>query len=182
MLARFSCAALLILDAMFAATLACKQDSVASTDDGELDTPVAMVGYDIRRLRPRNEEPLVKMFDRVRAQAQADGKQVAVYFSADWCEACRPLALELGNVHPAPAIDHVRVIEIKEEDWEPVTRMDEYNGLRSRWYPLLNTYPLVILLDENGHKVEEMREAKRRLESMGVEATLVNWFQSVRPA
>jgi len=182
MLARCSCAALLVLDAMFAALIACKQDPSESTEIGETEESMAMVGYDIRRLRPRNEEPLSKMFDRVRARAAADGKQVAVYFSADWCEACRPIALELGNVHPAAAIDHMRVIELKEEDWEPVTRMDEYNGLRSRWYPLLNTYPLFILLDENGQKVEEMREAKERLESIGVEATLVNWFQSVRRA
>ena len=51
---------------MFAATIACKQDASESTDIGEADETVAMVGYDIRRLRPRNEEPLSKMFDRVR--------------------------------------------------------------------------------------------------------------------
>jgi thiol-disulfide isomerase/thioredoxin len=182
MLARRTCAALLVLDAMFAAMFACKQDPGESAAIGEVDESVATVGYDVRRLRPRNEESLSKMFDRVRAQAQVDGKQVAVYFSADWCEACRPIALELGNVHPAVAIDHIRIIEVNEEEWEQMTRMNEYNGLRSRWYPLLNTYPLFILLDESGQKVEEMREAKGRLEGMGVEATLVNWFQSVRPA
>jgi thiol-disulfide isomerase/thioredoxin len=182
MLARCSCTAVLVLDAMFAAMIACKQDPVESSAVGEVDEAVAMVGYDVRRLRPRNEEPLSKMFDRVRAQARADGKQVVVYFSADWCEACRPIALELGNVHPADAIDHIRVIELNEEEWEQVTRMNEYNGLRSRWYPILHTYPLFILLDESGQKVEEMREAKERLEGMGVEATILNWFQSVRPA
>ena len=138
-----------------------------------------MVGYDVRRLRPR-EEPLVESFERQRERALSEGKQVAVLFSADWCEPCRILELELGNMHPRSLIGHVRILEMKEEDWEPVTRMNEFNNLRRRWSAPLNEYPLFMLLDEDGEKVEEMQEAKRRLEGMGVEPTLFNWFESRR--
>lgn len=141
---------------------------------------VPMVGYDLRRLRPRNEDSLHDMFQRVFERGVADGKTVAVYFSADWCEPCRVLALELGNVHPADAIGHVRIVELNEEEWEAVTRMNEFNELRARWYPVLNSYPLMVVLDAEGNKVEEMREGKERLEAMGVEATLPTWFQSLK--
>ena len=83
------------------------------------------VGYDIRRLRPTDDRPLADMFDEMRAQALAEGKHVAVLFSADWCEPCRMLELELGNMHPESDIGHVRILEIKEEDWARVTRMNE---------------------------------------------------------
>lgn len=146
----------------------------------EQATPVQMVGYDIRRLRPRNEELLADMFERTFAQAHADHKQVAVLFSADWCEPCRVLDTELGNEHPDSMIGHVRIIELKEEDWEGVTRMDEFNALRSRWHNTLNSYPVVVLLDDQGKKVEEMKEAIARLEAQGLDPTLPIWFASHR--
>ncbi len=139
-----------------------------------------MVGYDLRRLRPRDGEPLSETFERHRERALAERKQVAVLFSADWCEPCRMLDLEFGNMHPQSLISHVRILELKEEDWEPVTRMNEFNNLRRRWSVPLNVYPLFVLLDEDGTKIEEMQEAKDRLDGMGVESSLVNWFDSVR--
>lgn len=139
------------------------------------------VGYDLRRLRPRNEEPLEQMFERMRAQAVAEGKIAAVLFSADWCEPCRRLELELGNVHPADKIGHVRIFELKEEEWDAVTRMNEFNALRRRWYAPVDSYPVLILLDEKGEKIEEMKEAIARLQQEGVEPTLDNWFAGVRP-
>jgi hypothetical protein len=139
-----------------------------------------LVGYDLRRLRPR-DEPLADMFERVRADALREQKRVVVLFSADWCEPCRHLDLELGNTHPTSMIGDVRVLELKEDDWVAVARMDEFNSLRRRWEPLLNTYPLVILLDESGGRIEEMKEAKLRLEAAGLEPTLPVWFELSRP-
>jgi len=138
------------------------------------------VGYDLRRLRPRNEEKLVDMFERMRAQAKSEGKHVAVLFSADWCEPCRKLELELGNTQPEAAIGHVRILEIKEEDWSRVTRMNELNELRRRWSAPLGVYPLFVLLDAQGQKIEEMPEAKARLEAAGAEATIPGWFRGLK--
>lgn len=138
------------------------------------------VGYDLRRLRPRNEESLDAMFERLRKQALAEGKQVAVLFSADWCEPCRRLELELGNMHPPEDIGHMRILELKEEDWEKVTRMNEIDALRKRWDDSKNTYPILVVLDDKGVKVEEMKEAKDRLEAAGQEATLPTWFRGLR--
>ena len=139
------------------------------------------VGYDLRTLRPRNEEKLVDMFERVRTQALSEGKQVAVLFSAGWCEPCQRLELELGNMHPASEIEHVRILELKEEDWAAVTRMNEFNDLRRRWYPALNSYPVFIILDEQGNKVEEMRDAIERLKGGGMaEPSVADWFASLK--
>ncbi|MBK8262389.1 MAG: hypothetical protein IPK80_13770 [Nannocystis sp.] len=135
-----------------------------------------LVGYDLRRLRPRAEEPLAAMFDRLRQQAVGEGKRAMVLFSADWCEPCRRLDAELGNLQPRAAIGDVRIFELKEEDWQGATRMDEFNGLRRRWYEKLGSYPVLLLLDAEGAKVEEMKEAIERLEGAGVEATLANWL------
>jgi thiol-disulfide isomerase/thioredoxin len=139
-----------------------------------------MTGYDVRRLRPRNEESLESMFDRVFDRAIGEHKRVAVLFSADWCEPCRVLDTELGNEHPEDVIGHMRVFELKEEDWEAVTRMDEVNGLRGRWHNTLNSYPVLVLLDDEGNKIEEMKEAIERLEAGGLEPTLPTWFASLR--
>lgn len=138
------------------------------------------VGYDIRRLRPRNEEPLSDMFARMERQARADDKRVAVLFSADWCEPCQRLDLELGNMHAPEEIGHIRILELKEEDWEGVTRMDEFNELRARWSGGTNTYPLFIVLDEEGKRVEEMHDAIVRLEQEGVEPTVAHWFAGLK--
>lgn len=145
------------------------------------DKPPADVGYDLRRLRPRDEETLEAMFERLRAQALADGKRVAVLFSADWCEPCRELETELGNRHPAARIGDVRILELKEEDWQSAARMDEFNGLRKRWAPQTGSYPLLLLLDAEGKRTDEMKEAIARLEKAGVEPTLANWFAGTRP-
>lgn len=138
------------------------------------------VGYDLRRLRPRNEEKLVDMFERMRTQAKSEGKHVAVLFSADWCEPCRKLELELGNTQPEDAIGHVRILELKEEDWEAATRLDEFEELRARWYGRANSYPVFVVLDEQGKKIEEMQEAIDRLETRGTEPTVANWFRELR--
>ncbi|PRQ01337.1 hypothetical protein [Enhygromyxa salina] len=137
-----------------------------------------LVSYDLRRLRPREDEPLADMFERVRVQAIGEHKRVAVLFSADWCEPCRHLDLELGNTHPESMIGDVRILELKEDDWSVGARMDEYNALRRRWEPVLNTYPLLLLLDAEGQRVEEMKDAKLRLEQAGLEPTLPVWFSS----
>lgn len=137
------------------------------------------VGYDLRRLRPRNEETLAQMFDRQFAQATADGKQTAVLFSADWCEPCRKLELELGNTHPVGDIGHVRIFELKEEDWEAATRMDEFAALRKRWYEPADSYPVFIVLDAEGSKREEMKEAIERLQGAGQEPTVAQWFRGL---
>lgn len=153
-----------------------REGSVAESDRTESDP---LVGYDLRRLRPREGEPLAKMFDRLQAEARADKKRVVVLFSADWCEPCQHLDLELGNTHPRSMIGNVRILELKEDDWSAAARMDEFNSLRARWEPVLGTYPLVVLLDDAGERVEEMREAKDRLEAQGSQATLPLWFASV---
>lgn len=148
----------------------------------EVDDPPAdpLVGYDLRRLRPREDEALAAMFERVWSRANTEGKRVAVLFSADWCEPCRVLDLELGNQHPRSMIGDVRVLEFKEDDWASAARMDEFNALRRRWEPVLNAYPLFILLDGEGERAEEMKEAKERLEAAGLDPTLPIWFESTR--
>ena len=140
------------------------------------------VGYDLRRLRPRDELTLAEMFDRQRAQAVKEGKRVAVLFSADWCEPCRQLETELGNRHPVAAIGDVRILELKEEDWSGATRMDEFDALRRRWSGVTGSYPLLLLLDDSGGKREEMKEAKDRLTAAKLPDTLANWFADTRPA
>ncbi len=157
----------------------------AVSDDGG-PSPMAsanedpMVGYDMRTLRP-TDEPLAEMFDRTFDAARKEGKRVAVLFSADWCEPCKILEVELGNMHPASTIGDVRIVVLKEEPWEGATRMDEYNALRNRWHPTINSYPVMVLLDDRGEKLEEMKEAKERLEAEGVAPTLPNWFVSRAP-
>ncbi len=168
---------------MFAVACGGNADGAAADESSKspaADKAPAKVGYDIRRLRPRNDAPLADMFDRMAADARAEGKHVAVLFSADWCEPCRVLELELGNLHPAEEIGHVRILELKEEDWERATRMNEFNELRRRWSAPLNVYPLFVLLDESGAKIEEMQEAKDRLEAEGRQATIPNWFSALR--
>ena len=137
-----------------------------------------LVSYDLRRLRPREGETLSAMFDRMHGAAVAEDKRVLVMFSADWCEPCRHIDLELGNSHPASMIGDVRVLEIKEDDWVAAARMDEFNALRRRWEPVMGTYPLVVLLDAQGKRVDEMKEAAERLEAEGVAATLPVWLES----
>lgn len=139
--------------------------------------PNEMVGYDIRRLRP-TDEGLEAVFDRQFKRAVDEGKQVVVVFSADWCAPCQRLDAEFGNTHPRSLIGRFRIIEVKEEDWEGATRMGEFNDLRRRWYAPLGSYPVVVLLDDNGEKIEEMKEAQQRLEDEGIEPTLPNWFQA----
>jgi thiol-disulfide isomerase/thioredoxin len=139
-----------------------------------------MVGYDLRRLRPTDDEPLFPRFERLRQEAVSEGKRVAVLFSADWCEPCRRLDIELGNLHPEALIGDVRVLELKEEEWVAATRMDEFRALYGRWSRVLNRYPLFVLLDEDGRMREEMTGAIDRLETMGVEPTLSAWFESTR--
>lgn len=139
----------------------------------------AEVGYDIRRLRPKDGETLDVMFGRLAQQANDDGKQVAVLFSAAWCEPCRHLELELGNVHPPSKIGAFRIIELKEEDWMAASRMNEFNALRKRWYAKTDSYPVFILLDLQEEKIEEMKEAIDRLSAAGLDPTVDNWFADV---
>ena len=140
----------------------------------------ALVGYDLRRLRPRNEEKLADMFERMRVQAGSEGKRVAVLFSADWCEPCRKLMLELGNEQPEDAIGHVRILELVEEDWEAATRLDEFEGLRARWGGQANSSPDFVVLDADGKKVEEMHAAIDRLTAEGTEPTVANWLRQMK--
>jgi thiol-disulfide isomerase/thioredoxin len=162
--------------------VACRK---ATSDDGDAPTVATTaskkVGYDLRRLRPRNDEPLAKMFERMREQALGEEKVVAILFSADWCEPCRRLDLELGNMHPASDIGHVRILEIKEEEWEAVTRINEVNDLRRRWSAPLDSYPVLIVLDQDGEKVEEMKDAIERLEASNLDPTLPAWLREHRP-
>jgi len=149
--------------------------AAASEDD-------PLVGYDLRRLRPVDDEPLGAMFDRVHQAARAEHKRVVVLFSADWCEPCKRLDLELGNQHPSSMIGDVRILELKEDDWKLAARMDEYNDLRARWEPVAGSYPLVVLLDQAGKRADEMKEAKLRLEAEGLEPTLPIWLASTNPS
>jgi thiol-disulfide isomerase/thioredoxin len=122
----------------------------------------------------------VHVFERLREQARLEGKRVAVLFGADWCDTCQRLDLELGNLHPTADIGHVRIFQLKEEDWQAATRMNEFNALRSRWSPVINTYPLFVVLDDDGAKVEEMSEAVDRMQAAGVEPTVRGWFRGLR--
>lgn len=161
------------------ALAACGDGAASSPAPTPAATASAKVGYDLRRLRPRNEEKLADMFERLRAQAIADGKLAVVLFSADWCEPCRALDLELGNTAEKSDIGHVRIFELKEEDWEAATRMDEFSDLRKRWDARPDSYPLFIALDAEGKKIEEMREAIDRLGKEGVEPTVPNWLRGL---
>lgn len=142
--------------------------------------PKEKIAYDLRRLRPSQEE-LNPWFKKQVAKAVKDGMRPAVLFSASWCHACQDVELELGNLHPREEIGHVRIFQLIEEDWEGVTRMDEYNDLRARWHPELGTYPMLFLLDAKGDKVESMQEAKLRLESEGKPVNFATWFADVGP-
>lgn len=155
-----------------------EQDRAAASVAADADSKT-MVGYDLRRLRPRDTD-LSVMFDEQFQQARKEGKAVAVLFSAGWCEPCRTLELELGNFQPEESIGRMRILELKEEDWEGATRMNEFNELRRRWHPILNSYPLFYVLDDQGAGIEEMRDAIDRLKAQGVEPTIANWFRSVR--
>lgn len=160
--------------------------SISACDgDGEASTAAAQqpgVGYDLRHVRPVDGQPLPEVFERMQASANKDGKQLAILFSANWCERCRRLELELGNLHPESEIGHMRIVELVEEEWEQVIRMNEFNALRQRWDEKDGTYPLLVVLDAEGNKVEEMKEAVERLEKAGVAATLPNWFKELRPS
>ena len=57
--------------------------------------------------------------------------------------------------------------------------MDEFNSLRRRWYAPLGSYPVFIVLDPLGRKIEEMKEAIARLESAQIEPTVDNWFENI---
>lgn len=156
-----------------------KGEGVAAKAEKKPD-PEEIIGYDLRRLRPSQEE-LQPWFEKQLKKAIADGKRPAVLFSASWCHACQDVELELGNQHPRKDIGHVRIFEIIEEDWEAVTRMDEYNDLRARWHPELGTYPMLFLLDQKGDKIESMDEAKIRLKELGKTPNFVTWFADVGP-
>lgn len=138
-----------------------------------------LTGYDIRRIRPQ-KTPLAEGFQHMREAAVGDKRRVAVLFSADWCQACRRLELEFGSMHAPGVIDDVRILEFVEEDWEAATRMDEVHELRRRWYPRFDNYPVMILLDANGDKIEEMEEAIARLKAAQLEPSMANWFVSAR--
>jgi hypothetical protein len=159
----------------------CGEPAATAVKSASVSASAETVGYELRRLRPRDEETLAAMFDRLRVQAVGEGKRVAVLFSADWCEPCRILEVELGNRHFSSEIGDVRIFEVKEEDWTVATRMDEFDALRRRWSEVTGSYPLLILLDEKGARREEMKDAIPRLEAAGIEPTLANWLADTRP-
>ena len=64
--------------------------------------------------------------------------------------------------------------------WEAATRVDEFAALRKRWYEPADSYPLLIVLDDQGAKVEEMKEAIDRLTAAGVEPAVAAWFKGLR--
>ena len=137
------------------------------------------IGYDLRLVRPQDES-LEATFDRLRGQSLDEQKRVAVLFSADWCESCQRLDGELGNLHPAEQIGDVRIFMFKEEQWEAASRMNEFNGLRLRWEKVVGTYPLFVILDQEGQAQEEMKQAIDRLEGEGLKPSVENWFNTSR--
>lgn len=173
-------AALLLLS-LGLCTVGCQNPPDTATTPAKTSAKSApkKVGYELRRLRPHDSEPLSKMFDRLLERAAADNKSVVVLFSAQWCKRCQQLENELGNMHPADKIGGFRILEIVEEDWEAAIRMDEFNTLRRRWSAPILEYPLFIVLNEHGVKVEEMREAIDRLSAAGIEPTVDNWFENL---
>jgi len=173
-------AMLLLLLPLWACNNPPAQVKKAAVSQQVLGPVTGPVNYDVRRIRPRNEETLADAFAKLRKQALADNKRVAVLFSADWCEPCRILDAELGDSHPTEQIGDVRIFEFKEEDWSAVTRLDEYNKLRTRWDGDTGAYPLMVLLRSDGSTLEEMKKAKVRLEAAGQQATLPNWFVDTR--
>jgi hypothetical protein len=162
-------------DAQDAAKAQTEGSSADAPSTGKPTDPNALVGYDLRKLRP-GERTLAAAFDDQFERAVAEGKRVVVFFSADWCEPCRAIDLELGNQHPAGEIGDVRILELKEEEWTAAQRIDEFEKLRLRWSDEIGSYPMVFLLDARGALVEEMKAAKTRLEAEGVPATLPSWF------
>ncbi len=139
------------------------------------------VGYDVRTLHPRPEERLDTMFERVARQALAEGKRPAVLFRADWCQACRTLELELGNMHPHREIGHIRVFQLTEEDWDKRARQDEFNALMARLYHDENVYPVLMVLSDTLAPLEEMKQAVDRLGQAGQTPKLSAWFATLEP-
>ena len=154
-----------------------KEDAASSA--GEESNKAEIVGYDIRVIRP-TKDPLATVFEKLRQQALAENKRVAVLFSADWCGVCQNIETELGNEHPREAIGDVRIVIIKEEDWDGATRMNEFNDLRLQWSDTVLSYPLFLLLDEKGEAQEEMKQAVERFEKEGLKPNLAMWFESTR--
>jgi hypothetical protein len=152
----------------------------ANTNVGEASPAApALVRFDIRELKP-TPEPLVERFDHTAQEARAENKDVVVFFSADWCNACRDVELDLGGLHAPEEIDHVRILQLKEEAWEKQGRLDEFNTLRERWSDEMFTYPMIVLLDGAGKKREDMNQAKTRIEADGTTPTFVRWFAGIR--
>ena len=139
----------------------------------------ALVPYDIRRLKP-TPASLTELFASQMEAAKLDNKTVAVLFSADWCHACRDVEHKLGAQLPENEIGHMRIFELTEEEWEEVGRIDEFNTLRHQWEDDEFTYPMLVVLDEQGAKRENMDEALERLKNAGVAPTFPVWFAEFR--
>lgn len=169
----------------FCAGLAACGEAATSAPAGAEARPVPEgardVGYDLRVLKPRESEPLSATFERLAAQAQKESKHVVLLFSADWCNKCKKLDLELGNLHPAGAIGHVRLFKLVEEHWSEAMRTDEFEALRKRFSGSeAGTYPLMVALDDKLERREEMRDAIRRLEEAGRPPKLAEWFAALQ--
>ena len=153
----------------FACSSGQEERGAAKTADAAA-TPAAApakVGYDLRRLRPRDGETLEAMFERLRGRALADDKRVAVLFSADWCAPCKRESSTIADQYDrwrsetgvkliAVSIDDARSTArvapyVNGQDWDYEVYLDPNGDLKRALN--VNNVPHTFLLNGKGEVV-----------------------------